>query len=110
MLKDRMIRVKLKKSFKEQRPISYIGKCTAFSDYWVVMEGRALMVARSQPNHVQVDKDRSAILVPRDNIESIQVLPDGFDIKKIEILTEGQQLHVKVEGAADTYIGEIGEG
>lgn len=90
--------------------MSYVGKCTAFSDFWVVIEGRGVMVARSQPNNVQVDKDRAAILIPRDNVESIQVLPDNFDTKKIQITTEGQQLHMIVDGAADSYIGEIGEG
>ena len=110
MLKDKMVRVKLKKSFKEQRPISYIGKCTSFSDYWVAIHARSVMVARSQPNHVQIDRDLCAVLVPRDSIESIQVLPDNFDIKNIQITTEGQQLLVKVEGTADSFIGEIGEG
>lgn len=110
MIKDRMVRVKLKKSFAEQRPLSYVGKVTAFNDYWVGMEATGVMVARNQPNNIQIDKHRNAAVIPRDNIESIILLPDTFDVKNIKITTEGQQIHMVVPGAAGVYIGEMGEG
>lgn len=110
MIKDRMVRAKLKKSFHEQRPMSYVGKVTAFNDFWVALEAVGVMVARSQPNNIQIDKHRSAVLVPRDNIESIVLLPDNFDVKAIKITTEGQQIQMMVTGAAHVYIGELGEG
>jgi hypothetical protein len=110
MIKDRMIRLKLKKSFHEQRPMSYVGKVTAFNDYWVAMEGTGVMVARNQPNNIQVDKHRNAVLVPRDNVESIVILPDSFDVKNLKFTTEGQQIHMVVPGAASVYVGEMGEG
>ena len=110
MIKDRIIRLKLKKSFTEQRPMSYVGKVTAFNDYWVALEAVGVMVARNQPNNIQIDKHRSATMVPRDNIESIVLLPDNFDVKSIKITTEGQQIHMIVPGAASVYIGEMGEG
>ena len=110
MIKDKIVRVKLKKNFHEHRPMSYVGKVSAFNDYWVVMEATAILIARSQPNNVQVDKHRSAALIPRDNIESILVLPDNFDVKNIKITTEGQQIQLVVEGGANAYIGELGDG
>ena len=73
MIKDRIVRVKLKKGYLEQRPMSYVGKCTGFNDSWVVLEARGVMVARNQPNHVQIDGNRSVAVIPRDNIESILV-------------------------------------
>ncbi|MBX3179774.1 MAG: hypothetical protein KF886_20665 [Candidatus Hydrogenedentes bacterium] len=110
MIKDKIVRVKLKRNFHEQRPLSYVGKVTAFSDYWVVMEAIGVLIARNQPNNVQIDKHRSAALVPRDNIESIVLLPDNFDVKSMKITTEGQQIQIVVTGGANVYIGELGDG
>ena len=110
MIKDKIVRVKLKRNFHEHRPMSYVGKVTAFNDYWVVMEAVGILIARNQPNNVQVDKHRCAVLVPRDNIESIVLLPDNFDIKNIKISKEGQQIQILVNGAANVYVGELGEG
>ena len=110
MLKDRMIRIRLDKSFHEQKPISYVGKCTGFNNYWVVIEGRGCMVTRAQSTGVQIDKKSSIHVVPRNKIESIRVLPDDFDINNMQVSTEGQQLVILVNNAQPCYIGEIREG
>ena len=110
MLKDRIVRIKLKKHFKEQRPISYVGKVTSMNDYWVVVDARALMLNRHESVGVQSDKKNNAIVIPRDNIESIRVLPDSFDAANLRFTTDGQQLRMIVDGALDCYIGELGEG
>jgi hypothetical protein len=110
MLKDRIIRIRLKKYFHEQKPICYVGKCTAFNDYWVVLDGRCIMIARNQPNNIQLDPKPSAMVIPRDNVESIRVLPDNFDVDNISFTTEGQQLRMVVDGKRDCFIGELGEG
>ncbi len=109
MIKDRIVRIKLKRGY-QQRPLSYLGKVTAFNDHWVVLDGRALLVCRAQPNGVQIDKRPSATMVPRENIESIRVLPDTFNVDDIRVTTEGQQLQIVVDGAVDCYVGELGEG
>tara|TARA_R110001592_G_scaffold153370_2_gene381777 strand:+ start:770 stop:1102 length:333 start_codon:yes stop_codon:yes gene_type:complete len=110
MIKDRIVRVKLKRTFKEQRPLSYVGKVTAFSDFWVAMEATAVMIARSQPNNVQIDAHRSAAVIPRDSIESIVILPDDFNVKEIKITTQGQQIQIDVKGGPNVYVGELGDG
>ena len=110
MIKDRIVRVKLKRHYAEQRPMSYVGKVTAFNDFWLAMESTGLLIARNQPNHVQIDKHRGATLIPRDNIETIALLPDNFDVKDIRVTTEGQQIQIEVTGAPNVYIGELGEG
>ena len=110
MLKDRMIRIRLNKSYQQQRPISYVGKCTGFNNYWVVIDGRGLMVTRSQSSGVQIDAKSSINVVPRNNIESIRVLPDDFDISNMQVSTEGQQLVIMVKNAQPCFVGEIGEG
>lgn len=110
MIKDRIVRVKLKKQFHEQRPISYVGKCTAFNDNWVVLEARMLMLSRAQSTGVQADAKPSAVMIARDNIESIRVLPDNFDLVNLKFTTEGQQIRMVLDGSRDVYLGEMGEG
>jgi len=110
MLKDKNVRIKMKKHFHEQRPISYVGKVTSFSENWIILHARTLMAARTQPNGVQMDAKASAVMLPRENIDSIRILPDNFDADSIRITTEGQQLRIAVEGAQDCFIAEMGEG
>ncbi|OQB37170.1 MAG: hypothetical protein BWY09_01680 [Candidatus Hydrogenedentes bacterium ADurb.Bin179] len=110
MLKDKMIRVRLYKSYHEQRPLSFVGKCVVFNDCWVAVTGRVIMVTRSSKTGVQIDDKLSQHVIPRDSIESIRVLPDDFDINAITVTTEGQQLVIPVKGAQPCFIGEIGEG
>ena len=110
MIKDRFVRVKLKKSFHEEKPWSYVGKVTAFNDHWVVMDAKGILVTRQQPSGAEIDPKSQAIMIPRDNIESIRVLPDGFDMANIRVTTEGQKLVLVVDGAADAFIGVLGEG
>lgn len=110
MLRERIVRVKLKKSYNEQRPWSYIGKCTAFSDFWIVLEAKGLMISRQQPGAVQVDKRPQVVVIPRDNVESVIVLPDNFDWQNLKATTDGQQIQIIVDGKRDIFVGEMGEG
>jgi len=110
MIKDRIVRVKLKKFFHEQKPMNYVGKVTAFNEHWVVLDAKGIMLSRAQPNGVQIDATSSAMMIPRENIESIRVLPDNFNLEEISITTEGQQLRMVVDGKRDAYLGELGEG
>ena len=110
MIKDRMVRVKLKKQFHEQKPHSFIGKCVAFSEAWLAIEGKGIMLSRQVPQGVQVDTHLTQTIIPRDNVESIRVLPDDFNMSDIKITTEGAQLRVIVDGKRDCYVGEMGEG
>jgi len=110
MLKDKIIRVRLCKSHHEQRPLSFIGKCVVFNDYWVAVAGRGIMISRNSKTGAQIDEKPSQHVIPRNSIESIRVLPDDFDINVMTVTTEGQQLVIPVKGGQPCYIGEIGEG
>jgi len=110
MLKDRLVRLKMRKFYREQRPVSYVGKVTAFSDFWITVAGKMIMVCRNQPKGVQVDPKPAYYVIPRDAIESICVLPDTTDLSEIEVATDGQQFKMVVKGGTDCYLGELGEG
>ena len=90
--------------------MSYVGKVTAFKDDWVVIDGKGVMLCRHEKEGVQVDAKTSAMVIPRENIESIRVLPDDFDVSNIRVSTEGQQIQMVVDRAIDAYLGEMGEG
>ncbi len=110
MLKDRMVRVKLKRNYSGHRPMSYVGKVTSFPEGWVVVDARGVMVSRHEKDGVQIDEKSSAMVIPKENIESIRVLPDDFDVGNIRVTTAGQQLLMVVDRALDAYLGEMGEG
>ncbi len=50
-----------------------------------------------------------SIVLPRDNIANIRVLPDSFDMNNIKVITEGNTLGIKVDDAPTAWIGEFGE-
>ncbi len=110
MIKDRIVRLKLKKGHQGQKPWCYIGKVTAFNDNWLIMEARGIMLSRQQQQGVEIDKKPSAMMFPRESIESIRVLPDGFNVADLRVTTDGQKLMLVVDGAADAFLGEMGEG
>lgn len=110
MLLNRIVRVKLKKHYHEQRPVSYVGKCTAFSESWVGLEAVGLMLSRQQPSGVQIDKRPSLVVIPRESIDTVLVLPDNFDYLNMKATTEGQQIRIIVDGKRDAFVGEMGEG
>ncbi|MFP4500348.1 MAG: hypothetical protein ACLFTT_05055 [Candidatus Hydrogenedentota bacterium] len=110
MIKDRIVRVKCKKAFHEEKPWCYVGKVTAFNDHWVVLEARGLMITRQNPQGVQVDTKPQAIMIPRENIETIRILPDNFDMANMQFTTDNQKLLLVVEGAPHAFIGVLGEG
>jgi len=110
MIKDRIVRIKIKKYFREQRPISYVGKVTAFSENWVVMEARGIMLSRQQSSGVQADEKVGVVMVPRESIDNIRLLPDNFDVNNLQFTTSGQQIVLVIDGKRDIFLGELGEG
>ncbi len=110
MIKDRIVRVKIRKNFKEQKPFSFVGKVTVWSENWIAIEGKGIMLTRQQSSGVQIDETIKVIIIPRESIDHIQILPDNFDINNMKITTEGQQLVLVVDGKRDAFLGEMGEG
>lgn len=68
---------------------------------------RVLYSQRAKP--VQIDEQMRSIILPRDNIANIRVLPDGFDMNNITVITEGNTLGINVDDAPTAWIGEFGE-
>ena len=114
MLKGKMVRIRTRRSFPEQKLWVFLGKVIAMSENWIGIEGKGLIVMRGylrgQSSPVEMDKEVRPLFIPRDNIANIRILPDEFDLDGIEFCSEGAKLGIRVQGAPDTWIGEIGEG
>jgi len=102
-MKGKFVKVRFKKYFPEQRLWVLLGKVLEMTEQWVTIEGKGIISHRGQ---TEVDKEPRVMLVPRDNIAHIRVLPDTFDLAKIKIIIRAGRDFVKVENGPDTSIGE----
>lgn len=107
MVEGKIVKVRFKKFFPEQKLWVFIGKVLKFTENWIMIDGKGIVVMRGQVSPVDIDKERRIILIPRDNIFHLRILPDDFDIDNIEVVEKGLRLFVKVKGGPDTSISEI---
>jgi len=108
MIVGKMVRIRLKRYFAEQKLWVFIGKVLELSENWVTIEGKGIVLLKGRPQPAEVDRETRVLMVPRNNIAQIRVLPDDFDLSDLRIEMEGLKVCVKVDGAPDTCIGEWG--
>jgi len=107
MIEGKIVKIRFKKYFVEQRLWVFIGKVIKFTENWVMVDGKGIVIMKGKVTPVDVDKEKRVILVPRENISHIRILPDDFDIENIEIIERDMRLFVKVKNGPDTSISEI---
>jgi hypothetical protein len=66
-----------------------------------------LIISKGKLTPVEIDEQIRTLLIPRDNIAHIRILPDDFDIENIEIEERGIRYFIRVKGGPHTSIGEI---
>ncbi|HPP67113.1 MAG TPA: hypothetical protein PKX05_04265 [bacterium] len=106
-MSGRMVKIRYKKYFEQQRLWVFIGRVINFSENWLVVEGKGLIVSKGKVSPVDIDEESRVLLIPRDNIAHIRILPDDFDISNIEIEEIGFRYFVRVKGGPNTSIGEL---
>ncbi len=106
-LTGKMVKVRFKKYFEEQRLWVFIGKVTGFSENWIMVEGKGLIIIKGKVNPVDMDREIRTLVIPRENIAHIRILPDDFDVSNIVVEEKGIRYFVKVKGGPYTSIGEI---
>jgi len=109
MLKDKMVCVRMKRNFHEDPAWAYVGKCVQWTDTWVVVDGRGIMILRGRNRTTELDDKIRRVILPRENIASIQQLPDAFNIKEISIGITGSRLTMPVEGGVECVIAEAAD-
>ncbi len=106
MIKGKMVKVRFKRYFSEQRMWVFVGKVLEFTENWIMLDGRGIITLRGSIKAADIDEKPRVILVPRENIAHIRILPDTFDVLKIEIITKGSREYMKVKDGPDTSIGD----
>lgn len=109
MIKGKIVRVRLRRDFFEQRLWVFVGRVVDFSEHWVMIEGKGLTVLRRALLDVDIEPEVRTVLIPRDNIAIIRVLPDDFDMHNIRTVNKGHKLCLVVDNGPDATIAELGE-
>ncbi len=109
MIVGKIVRVRLRRDFFEQRLWVFVGRVTGFTENWVVIEGKGLTVLKRAQLDVEVENELRTVVIPRDNIAIIRVLPDDFDMDHIRTVNKGHKLCLVVDGGPDATIAEMGE-
>ncbi|MCM8818439.1 MAG: hypothetical protein NC915_03050 [Candidatus Omnitrophica bacterium] len=107
MIEGKIVKIRFKKFFLEQKLWVFIGKVLKFTENWIMVDGKGIVVIKGKLTPVDIDKEKRIILIPRDSIAHIRVLPDNFDLEKIEVIEKDLRLFVKVKDGPDTSISEI---
>jgi len=107
MIEGKIIKVRFKKSYSEQKVWVFIGKVLKFTESWLMLDGKGILVMKGQVKPVDVDRERRLIVVPRENVSHIRILPDDFDIDNISIEIKGVRIFAKVKNGPDTSVSEI---
>lgn len=109
MLKDHIICVRLKRHYHEEAVWVYVGKCIQWTDHWIALDGRGIMILRGRQRTTEIDERTRRVVLPRENIMSIQQLPESFDMKGITVGITGSKLTMPVDGGADCVIAEAAD-
>jgi len=105
----KIVRVRMNRTFAEQRLWVFVGRVVEFTENWVVMEGKGLIVLKRATLTVEIDETSRTIVIPRQSIFVIRVLPDTFDMDNILAVNVGHKLCLKVPGGPDATIADMSE-
>ena len=106
-LTGRMVKIRFKKYFPEQRLWTFLGKVIETTENWIQAEGKGVIIYHDTAQKAIIDEETRVVIIPRDNIAHIRVLPDNFDLNKLEIVTRGMRDFIKVVNGPDTSISEL---
>ena len=106
MLKGKVVKIRFKRNFADQKLWVFIGKVLEFSNYWISVEGRGLVIFKGRQQPVDIDDEPRLLVIPRETIAHIRVLPDDFDYRNIQTKSKGFRLYVDIPGGPDTSISE----
>ena len=109
MLKGKMVRVRLRRDFVEQRLWVFVGKVVEFTENWLMIEGKALLLLRRAQLEVDIDDDVRTVVIPRDSVNIIRILPDDFDLENIRTLHQGHKLCLAVKGGPAATLADMSE-
>ncbi|MDD3725749.1 MAG: hypothetical protein PHI44_00915 [Candidatus Ratteibacteria bacterium] len=107
MIEGKIVKVRFKKYYADQKVWVFIGNVLKFTENWIMLDGKGILIMKGAVHPVDIDLERRNILIPRENIAHIRILPDSFDVDNIHIETRGIRIFAAVKGGPDTSISEI---
>ena len=107
MINGKIVCLRLRRSFYEDKPWAYVGKVRQFTENWIAIDARGIYVFRTQTMSIEVDEEVRGFVIPREGIASIRVLPDNFDRKSIQVDLTDSKLSILVKGGPNCYVGDV---
>ena len=106
MLEGKMVKIRFRRYFADQKQWIFVGKVVEFTENWVMVNGKGIVIFKGRKEPVDIDQKPRTLVIPRENIAHVRILPSNFDLGNIKTDIRGMRLYVKVPGAPDTSIGE----
>ena len=106
MLTGKFVKIRFRRYFADQKQWIFIGKVVEFTENWISVEGKGIVIFKGRPDPVDIDEAPRTLVIPRGTIAHIRVLPDDFDLDVIKTKSSKLRLYVEVEGGPDTSISE----
>jgi len=104
-----IVKIRTKRYFDRQPLWIIVGKVLDFSENWVKIDGKGIGFFHAKADPVDIDKETRVLLLPRENIAHIRILPDDYDITDIKVERVGFRYYLKIKGADDASLGEVAE-
>jgi len=104
MIQGRKVKIRFKTFYAEQRHWVFVGRVEQFSESWVMVTGRGIVSLKGQVKPADVDPEDRTLVIPRENIAHIRILPDSFDATSIQLTSRGTRAFIKVPDGPDTSI------
>ena len=109
MVKGKMVKIRFRRYFAEQTLWVFVGKILEFTENWLKIEGKGIAFFSGRGEPADIDDETRELLLPRDSIAYVRLLPDDFDITDIKTIRKGVRYFIQVKNAPDTTLGEIGD-
>jgi len=109
MIIGNMVKIRTKRYFDRQPLWVIVGKVLDFSGNWVKIEGKGIGFFQAKVDPIDVDTEIRVLLLPKDNIAHIRILPDDYDLKDVKVERVGFRYYIKIKGAPDASLGEVAE-
>lgn len=107
MIEGKMVKIRFKKYFAEQRQWVFVGKVLQHENGWIMVDGKGIIAAKAEPSLGHVDEEPRVLIIPRENIAHIRILPDTFTVDQITLVNRGFRQYIRVKDGPDTSVGEV---
>ena len=107
MEQGEFVMVRFKRYFAEQRPWVFVGQVQQWTEHWIEVEGKGIVFNTGQKDPIDIDEEPRVLICPRENIAHVRILPDDFDIQKIDTSRRNTRWYLKVESAPDACLAEL---